>query len=322
MSAFTHAAAAHHPHRTPRKEASAMKLSHAFTLAALALACVVATSAAAKEASSASAGKHLLRYRFAMGEVLRYQVKHATNVRTTIDGTSQTAISHSDSVKAWKVTDVLPNGEIEFIHLVESVRMSNETPGSPERSYDSVKDKTPPPGFEAAARAIGVPLTVIRIKPNGKIESREQKLPQQASAEDMPITLELPEQAIAVGEKWSHAYDVVAERKGGAKMQVRTRRLCRLREVKAGVAVIEVGYEILTPVDPYIRSQLVERLTTGSVRFDIERGRVVQQQHNVDRRVLGFAGKSSSMHFVAKLSERLLEAAAQVAEVQQASATE
>lgn len=298
-----------------------MKLSHAFALAAVALV-NVATSAAAVE-SPTPAGKYLLRYNFTMGEVLRYQVKHATNVRTTIDNTTQTAISHSDSVKAWKVTDVLPNGEIEFIHLVESVKMTNETPGSVKRTYDSTRDKTPPPGFEAASRAIGVPLTVIRIKPNGKIESREQKQPQQqTSAEDMPITLELPEEAIAVGEKWSHSYDVVAERKGGAKMQVRTRRLCRLSEVKAGLAVIEVSYEILTPVDPYIRSQLVERLTTGKVRFDLERGRVVQQQHNVDRRVLGFAGKASSMHFVAKLSERLLEAPAQVAEVQQASALE
>jgi hypothetical protein len=66
------------------------------------------------------------------------------------------------------------------------------------------------------------------------------------------------------------------------------------------------------------------------VRFDIERGRVVQQQHEVDRREVGFAGKqsASSMHFVARTQERLLEAtaAAPVAKtanaVQPASVTE
>ncbi len=284
-----------------------------------ALACLFASAAVAAESAPPN-GKYLLRYKFVLGESLRYQVKHATNVRSTIDGTTQQAESRTDSVKAWKVTDVLPGGEIEFIHLVESVRMSNQTPKSPPRKYDSTTDKTPPPGFEAAARAVGVPLSVLRISPDGKIISREQKLPQAPSSEDMPITLQLPAEAIAVGEKWSHAYDVIAERKGGVKTQVRTRRQCRLTEVTAGVAVIEVGYEILTPVDPYIRSQLVERLTEGTVRFDLERGRVVQQQHNVDRRVLGFAGKSSSMHFVSRLSERLMEPQVEVARVRPASA--
>ena len=73
--------------------------------------------------------------------------------------------------------------------------------------------------------------------------------------------------------------------------------------------MIDVEYQILTPVDPYIRAQIVERLTKGTVRFDIERGRVIQQQHEVDRREVGFAAQqnASSMHFVARTQERLLE---------------
>jgi hypothetical protein len=285
-------------------------------------ACLFASATLAAESRPAR-GKYLLRYKFAMGEVLRYQVKHATSVRTTIDGTTQQAETQSESVKAWKVTDVLPNGEMEFVHVVESVRMTNTTPNSPPHSFDSASAEPTPPGFETAARAVGQVLTTIRIAGDGTIVSREQNFPQPPSGEDMPITLELPPDAVAVGAKWSHAYDVIAERQGGAKMQVRTRRLCRLRSVKGGVAVIEVGYEILTPVDPYVRSQLVERLSEGTVRFDVERGRVVQQQHNVDRRILGFAGKASSMHFVSRLNERLLDApAAEVAQVQPASAAE
>jgi hypothetical protein len=306
-----------------RKEAPSMNLSAKHSqIAVLLFAAVCVPDVSAKDAAPAS-GKYLLRYKFAMGEVLRYQVRHATNVRSTIDGSTQQVETQSDSVKAWKVTDVLPAGEIEFIHLVESVRMSNRTPKQPIRTYDSEKDKTPGPGFEQAARSVGVPLLEVRIRPDGKVTIREQKLPQQqqASSEDMPITLQLPERAVAVGEKWSYAYDVVAERQGGGKMQVRTRRLCRLQEVKNGVAVIDVEYQILTPVDPYVRSQLIERLTEGAVRFDIERGRVIQQQHAVDRRVLGFAGKASSMHFVARLEERLIDAAEEVAHVQAASAT-
>jgi hypothetical protein len=282
---------------------------------------VVACSSArvfAKDAepTSAAAEKHLLRYKFAMGEVLRYDVRHATNVRTTIDESTQQALTQSDSVKAWKVTDVLPNGEMEFVHVVEWVRMSNEAPEQASNVYDSRTDKQPPRGFEQAARAVGVPLSVLRIAGDGEVTFREEKQPLPNPTEDMPITLRLPKERVAIGEKWNHPYDVPAERKDGSKLQVRTRRVCTLRQVKSGVAVIDVEYQILTPVDPFVRSQLIERLTQGTVRFDIERGRILEQEHNVDSRVLGFAGKASSMHFVARLQEKLLKPTEAVAQAQ------
>jgi hypothetical protein len=215
---------------------------------------------------------------------------------------------------------VLPNGDMEFMHVVEWVRMSNEAPEQPRNVYDSRTDKQPPRGFELAARAVGVPLSVLRIAGDGEITFREEKHPQPRAAEDMPITLRLPKERVAVGEKWSYPYDVPAERKSGAKLQVRTRRVCTLSSVKSGVAVIDVEYQILTPVEPYVRSQLVERLTEGTVRFDIERGRILEQEHNVDKRVLGFAGKASSMHFVSRLQEKLLPPPSEVAQAQHTSA--
>lgn len=284
-----------------------------------------ANSARAEQAASAPAsGTHLLRYKFALGDVLRYDVRHATNVRTTIDNSTQQAESESESVKVWKVTDVLPNGEMEFLHVVDSVKMTNQVPDRPANVYDSRTDAKPPRGFEQVAQAVGVPLSLVRIAADGTVTHREEKHPQPPTSPDMPITLQLPKEPIAVGEKWSQPYDVSAQRQSGAKLQVHTRRVCKLRQVKSGVAVIDVEYQILSPVDPFVRSQLVERLTEGTVRFDLERGRILEQEHNVDKRVLGFAGKASSMHFVARTQERLIAAdektVDKVADVQQASA--
>lgn len=256
-----------------------------------------------------------LRYRFAMGEVLRYRVNHASSVRTTIDNSTQQIQSDSKSIKAWKVTDVLPNGEMEFIHLVESVKMSNSIPGGAENKFDSESDAPVPPGFAAAAQAVGVPLSKIRISPSGEVVHRERKHPQPPVSDDMPITLVLPERPVSVGDKWDAVYDVSAKRKNETTISVRTRRLCRLKSVKSGVAVIDVEYQILSPVDSYVQSQLVERLTKGSVRFDVERGRIVAQQHKVDRRILGFAGRASSLHFLARLQERLITDDAQLTTV-------
>jgi hypothetical protein len=300
-----------------------MRISFALTsfFFLLALASNAPCGSASDAAKPASGdGKHLLRYKFAMGEVLRYDVRHATNIRTTIDESTQQALTQSDSVKSWRVTDVLPSGEIEFVHVVEWVRMSNEAPQQPAHVYDSRKDAKPPRGFEQASRAVGVPLSVIRIAGDGEVRFREEKHPQPKPSEDMPITLRLPKERVAVGDKWNHPYDVPAERKSGAKLQVRTRRVCKLREVKNGLAVIDVEYQILTPVEPYVRAQLVERLTKGTVRFDIEHGRILEQEHNVDNRILGFAGKASSMHYVSRLTERLVKEDRIASKIQQASA--
>lgn len=294
----------------------------ALFLGALASPAIAAESTPAKPAADVapSTEKHLLRYKFAHGEILRYDVKHATKTRNNMEGVDEQVETQSDSVKEWRVTDVLPNGEMEFIHVVKWIKMSNDSPDRPTNAYDSRTDAKPPRGFEQAARAVGITLSVVRISADGKVTFREQKHPMPKAQEDMPITLGLPENAIAVGEKWSHPYDVVVTRKSGANQQIQSRRVCKLREVTNGVAVIDVEYQVLTPIDPYVRAQLVERLTDGTVRFDIAKGRIVQQEHNVDKRVLGYAGKASSMHYVSRLQERLLPAESKTSGVQQASA--
>lgn len=267
----------------------------------------IASSLFAQAAEETASQKVKLAYKFRMGEVLRYSVKYSNDIESTIDGTSQQAETISESIKAWKVTDVLPNGEIEFVHLVEVVRMSNRVPNRAVTEYDSQRDKTPPPGFEQAARNVGVPLSVLRIKPNGEIVAREEKHPQPEVTDDMPITLRLPDGPIAVGEEWDESYDVAVDQKSGAQQQVRTRRVCQLDTVQNGIATISVEYQVLTPVSAFVESQLVERMAKGTVRFDIARGRIVSQQMDVDRRVLGFSGDSSMMHFVSRLEERLLK---------------
>ncbi len=260
------------------------------------------------EDSSDSDETYSLAYKFHLGEVLRYHVDHTANIRSTMEGTTEQAETKSESIKAWKVTDVLPNGDMEFVHLVEVVRMSNRVPNRALVEFDSERDTSPPAGFEQVARAVGVPLSVIRISPTGEIVFREEKHPQPSVTDDMPITLRLPDEPIAIGAQWDESYDVPAELKSGAAIQVRTRRVCTLESVKHGIATIAVEYQILTPVSAFVESNLVERLTKGTVRFDIEQGRITSQRHEVDRRILGFAGESSVLHHISRMEERLLKA--------------
>lgn len=272
----------------------------------LALAWLVASPAAADET-------HLLRYRAHAGEVLRWEVDQRSSVRNTMEGTTQEAQTKTVSTKAWKVIDVTPDGEIEFINLVEKVRMQNKLPDRAEMTFDSTEAGDPPAGFEDAARSVGVPLSRIRMTPRGEIVERDIKHRQLASDPDELVVMLLPEGPIEVGAAWNQEQSVRVNVKGGGARVIDARRKHRLKAVEGGVAEIETEFQPLTPTTPEIDGQLAPRRVKGVVRFDLEAGRIVSQRLEGDERVLGFAGPSSSMHLRTRLEERLLAAPAEVA---------
>ncbi len=250
--------------------------------------------------------KYDLRYKLSRGDVLRYDVTHSASIHSTIDKTTQAAQTKTDSVKAWKVTDVLPEGEIEFMNVVERVHMINQLPDRKSAEYDSMRDKIAPPGFEDAAKAVGVPLSTVRMTPSGKIVHHQMKIHGQRAEEDTPIVVRLPEQPVAIGDTWDASFDLPVKQQKGVKT-IQTRRHHKLTDVKDGIATIEVTYQVLSPVDAQIEVQLVERLMSGEVRFDIGAGRIVGQKMEVDKRILGFAGATSSMQYIMKMEEKLLK---------------
>jgi len=253
-------------------------------------------------------GVYELRYKLSRGEVLHYEVSHRASVRSTIDETTQTAETRTASVKAWKVIDVLPNGEIEFMNVVERLHMVNQLPDREPVEYDSARDKTPPPGFEDAGRSVGVPLSVVRMTPRGKIVRRDVKIHHVAIDENGPIAARLPENEVEVGETWDEPFDVQVTLESGGTKTIQTRRHHKLASVANGIATIEVSYQILSPVDAHIECQLLQRLMEGEVRFDIEAGRVISQRMAIDKRILGFAGPTSSMQYAMRMEEKLLKA--------------
>lgn len=287
------------------------KLLRTLSLSFCSLICLSSLASASEQGTSEQ--KYELAYKFKMGEVIRYAVRHTEHLRTSMEGTTQEAETKSESIKAWKVTDVLPNGEMEFIHLVESIRLSNRVPNRAEVSYNSEGDETPPAGYEPLARSIGVPISLIRIDSNGAVVHREEKHPQQAASEDMPLVMRLPTEPIAIGEQWDNKYDVQVQRRDGTTKTIRTRRVCTLEKVDSGQATIAVEYQILSLVEPFFESQLAERLSKGVVQFDLKRGRIVSQRLDVDKSIIGFYGESSRKHVVSRLEEKLLKPGQRVA---------
>jgi hypothetical protein len=247
-----------------------------------------------------------LRYQFKPGEMLRWEVEHRAQIRTTVAGTTQTAETTSISVKVWKIAAVDAQGNATFEHMVESVDMRQKLTGRQEVHYNSRTDKEVPGGFQDVAKNVGVTLSVITIDRQGKIIQREDKQQQQASP-TTHMTVPLPDNPVAIGERWLVPYDVTATAKDGSARVVKMRQQITLEEVTGGVATLSVEAQVLSPVrDPTVEAQLVQSELNGKVRFDIASGRVLSQKNNSDKHVVGHQGATSSMHYVAQFAETLL----------------
>ncbi len=249
--------------------------------------------------------RYRLQYKLDTGDVLRYKADHRMQMETTIDETTDRPIAQTKSLKAWKIVDVLPNGTIEFMHVIEHLSMTNQISGKAPTTYDSKKDRTPPPGFEDAARAVGVPLSVIEMSPSGKIIRRQIKVRQPAADKDAQITIRLPEKPVAVGESWNESLLLKVDLAGGSRL-VKCRRHYELLSVTGMVAKIQMEFQALTPLTPRIKYHLIHHFQKGTIAFNITTGQITSVHFKADERVIGFAGPTSSMRYIMKLDEVLI----------------
>jgi hypothetical protein len=103
---------------------------------------------------------------------------------------------------------------------------------------------------------------------------------------------------------------------GGNKALTLTNRY-QLEKIENGIATISVQ-TVLPPVnDPKIRAQIIQRMTKGTVRFDIKAGRVIGQQTDLDEQVIGFSGPGSNLQYVGRFSEELIAGETKAAAKQQ-----
>ncbi len=277
-----------------------------WTLAAGVLAVADAPAGAASDAATDGADRYHLQYKFSPGEVFRCKVTHLTTVETKIRGTAETVKTRSVSTKAWKILSVDRAGNVTFTYTVEDVSMWQQPAGQPEVRYDSAQDKEPPDAYRHVAETVGSPLGTITISASGEILRRENARPQ-FNPGIGELTVPLPPEPVQVGDTWSTEGELPIRLKDGPVKRIKTRHIYELKQVQTGVATIAARTEVLTPVDdPAIQSQLVQRVKRGEVRFDVDAGRVLQQQMDIDETVIGFSGADSMMKYLARLTEEMI----------------
>lgn len=261
--------------------------------------------------ATTDAPTYRLRYRFKAGETIRWQVEHRARVTTTVSGSTQTAETLSRSIKVWRVKELAaaPQPAVIFEHLVENVEMRQKISGREEVVYNSATDVVPPAGFEAAAQSVGVVLARVTMDLRGVIVKREGDATTEAEAQS-PLTIPLPEGDVPVGHTWYAPSETTVKLSSGESRVIKLRQRCTLAEVRDGIAKIEVESQVITPIreEPEIEAQLVQRQSAGELQFDLKAGRLLAQRLELDKRVVGFSGEQSSLHYVTRFTEDLVPA--------------
>jgi hypothetical protein len=270
----------------------------------ISLAWILTALAPVTRGEDASSEKYDLRYKFNKGEEVRWLTVHQGAWTTKIKGHEQKSLSTSKSTKVWKVTDVNAEGHITLVHTIDDVDMWRQVGDRAEERYNSKTDTTAPAGYEMVAATVGETITEAVIDAHGAVIQREDKFPKfNASVGDLVIPL--PENPVAVGEEWFVPDEVKVPTQGAVKL-IKLRKAFKLEKVATGVATISVTTQVLTPVnEPRVEAQLMQHVTKGVVKFDVEAGRVISRRLDWNETVLGFEGADSSMTYLARFTEEL-----------------
>lgn len=273
--------------------------------------------------------KYQLRYQFRPGETIRYEVVQLTATNTRVGGILDKETNRptevfdkvqtrSVSTKAWTVVDVNDEGHATFVHMVEDVDMWNHFAGRKEMRYNSKTDAKPPKGYEQVAKNLRQPLATVTIDSTGKVIKRVDR-DGYSGIKGEQIVDRVPPQPVGIGDQWYCPHEIIVADNDRRFQRVKTRKLYRLDKVSAGVATIHVQTQVLTPIhSPAIEAKLVKWLTEGNLKFDIEAGRILSLELNIDKKVMGFAGPNSCMDYLARRAEKLLPAEQQTAQRKEA----
>jgi hypothetical protein len=247
-----------------------------------------------------------LQHRLKTGELIRTRTEHVANTVTRIQGTEDVSESRTVSDKVWEVHDVSPEGLMTFEYRIDAVEMSQKQGDKEEIVYNSRTDQEVPPIFSRVADTIAKPIAIVTIDASGTVIERDNqsKAPPLGMGE---LAVPLPAEPVALGAQWSIPRECRVKLENGTQKVMKLREQYTLEKVSAGVATIRVQSQPLTPMDEAsIEAQLMQQMSEGVIKFDIDNGRLISKQLDWDDEVVGFRGAETSLKYSARFTEEVV----------------
>ena len=293
---------------------------------------LVATAILPSQAEDA-AGKtgsqpaYLLRYGFRVNQRVYYRVQSSTVIKMTKGSAKSEARNESTTEKHFEVTAVDDKGNAILEPMIDAVKMSAQFDGGRKRTYDSKSKDPPHRNFVGVAKTIGKRLVRLKVAPNGRLIQAFPLLKQPVQAAvtkragpkvaandpSKNFLVVFPEKPIRVGESWTDAnlkVQLLVDTSLRLWQPFVILRRYRLTSVKNGLATLELSMATKKRVkDPQQQVQLVQRLLSGTIVFDVKRGLIVSRKMTGDNKVFGAFGQQSLLHVRTVRTEQLIDKA-------------
>jgi hypothetical protein len=258
-----------------------------------------------ESAGPESEEKILLRYKFSEGMTIHGEVTHLAKNGTRIDSVEQEANSRTVTDKSWRVIDVT-NSLITFEYWIDGIDMSQQVGDAEEIRYNTREPgDSIPPQFSMAAEKVGKRVSTIRIDDTGMVVARSDiHNPPHMGMGD--VTMPLPKNPVSIGATWEIPREMKINRKDGTQRIVKFRELFKLEKISAGVATVLVKSEPLSTMgEPSEEAQILQQLSNGTIRFDIDAGRMISKELAWDHQVVAFSGAGSVLEYSARLDDKV-----------------
>ena len=274
-----------------------------------------AAPAATASETAAAPATILLRYKHTPGQVLRYSITDETTLEVDAGGESATMNYSSRTWKHLRVKSATAGGRAVLELMIDRVQMQATGPAG-EKRFDSREPGLPPTEFAQIVSVVGRPIADLTLTDTGRIVDLRD--PGQKATKETMVSLEslerdntgpvlLPEQPVAVGERWTEQIEVpVLVGEGTLTRKVALQRAYTLVSVEQDIATIELDTIVLSPIqDPAISAQLIQRTPSGIILFDLQQGVVASRRTFLSNQVVGHEGAASRLKVVRNYVERL-----------------
>lgn len=248
------------------------------------------------------------QFRWAKGQVLTYKAEHVTSVIETAEGSKTATASKLNLIKRWQVTDVDGKGIATLQLSLDAMRTEQTRPSGETLLFDSANpDKSTPELKEQMARYIGVPLAVLRLDAQGRIVEVKQGQASKYEAEP-PFAVVFPPAAPAQGQSWLRPFPVTLDPPYGTgeKFEATQRYQCTKLEGPRATLAVTTQFKTL-PAAAKDQIPLLQKMVGGEVLFDVQAGRLLQVQFNIERTLQNHQGEGSSYEFTSRYTEQLVD---------------
>jgi hypothetical protein len=265
--------------------------------------------AAAIWVSPAVAQETSWQFRWQKGQVLTYKAEHKTNVEEMAEGAKVTTTSKLNVIKRWQVVDSDAQGNGTLQLTLTSMRNEQTRPNGETVLFDSDNlDKSTPDLKAQMSKYIGQTMAIVRLDVQGRVLEIKQGSAARYEVEP-PFVIVFPAVPPKEGLTWLRPFNLTLEPPFGTGEKYEGAQRYQCTKIAGGQANLTLANQFKSmPENPKDQIPLLQKMSEGQVTFDLQSGRLLAVQLNIDRTLMNHQGMGSSYHFQSSYTEQLIDA--------------